>query len=149
MQYRVYWWSGKTRSQGISSNDASWRFIKLTSCEHHGISNHCQLDFCETYFSGLPQWKHQSSAILKFCAGNPPQMARNAVSISMSWRHHVLTWQFLALAEDIIKCPHILVDSVNQFAILTQYWHASTRDTLHMEGFISLNWQLWQSSGSS
>ena len=51
-----------------------------------------------TVHSGADQRKHQSSASLAFCAGNPPetgkfpaQMASNAENVSIWWRHHVLS----------------------------------------------------------
>ena len=49
-----------------------------------------------TVYSGADQRKHKSSASLAFCVGNslgngefPAQMASNAESVSIWWRHHV------------------------------------------------------------
>ena len=49
-----------------------------------------------TIYSGADQRKHQSSALLVICVGNSPvtgefptQMASNAETVPIWWRHHV------------------------------------------------------------
>ena len=69
-------------------------YITVTSHDRHGTSNHRQLHCCSTVCSRAHQRKHQSSALLALCEGNPPvtggfptQWASNGESVS-SCRHH-------------------------------------------------------------
>ena len=64
--------------------------VRVASCEFHGLSNHRQLQCCDSLRSKL-----QTSTILVFCEGNPPvtrelQSLRASYvdSVSLSWRHH-------------------------------------------------------------
>ena len=65
--------------------------LHLTSYEHHDVSNQVNLIVCSRVYS----IKHQRSALLDICEGNPlvtggfpSQRASNTESVSMLWPHH-------------------------------------------------------------
>ena len=85
--------------KGPTCHAYAWQigtFGRITSIIiHYSIQNHQLLDFLFTTLYQFTQRKHQSSALLAFCAGNPPvtssiptQRASNAGSVSMWWHHH-------------------------------------------------------------
>ena len=70
--------------------------------ERDGVSNHQRLDCLLSYLFR----KHQSSALLALCEGNPPvtggfptQRASNAENVSIWWRHHELGFIFYLLPQ--------------------------------------------------
>ena len=85
--------------------------------------------------SGADQRKHQSSAILGLCEGNPPvtdgfpsQRASNAENVSIWWPHHVVCSSFLILAIDMRKTGK----GRNKQSGLTKRKQNQNRNTLPM-----------------
>ena len=72
-----------------------WWDITVTLHEHHGISDHQQLDCLFNSEIMLTSKGTSSSVLLPLCEGNPlvtsgfpSQRATNAENVSISWHHH-------------------------------------------------------------
>ena len=91
-----------------------WRayYMRATSHERHGVSNHQQIDLFSPSCSGQPQRKQENRVSYSWSLemgminyqGFPSQRDNEAEYVSISWRHHV---------ENIWRYRHITVREIH------------------------------------
>ena len=102
-------------NRDVYCRDATWNMSLITD----------NLTNCSTFYSDLHWRKHQSSASLDVCDGNPPltggfpsQRASDAENISMAWRDHGLE-ALISYGEDTPVSGNMIVNDSPEFITYT------------------------------